>query len=136
MNFALHLSSLLRASLASLLIAGGAQAWAVEHPGVVPKDGQCDSCHAAKLTGASVHSATATSCTVCHVTMTQGDMTTMRLLMPKGRICFACHEESNALRQHTPAVKGPCVECHDAHSSTQKTLLRNASLATSSQSKR
>lgn len=101
-----------------------ASAGAVEHPGTLSKDADCSSCHAKKITGKSVHSAMATPCTVCHVTMTQGDMTTMSLAMPKDKICFACHEQSAALRQHVPSVKGRCVDCHDAHSSDLKMLLR------------
>ena len=105
----------------------------VEHPGVVPKDAECTSCHTSKVRGKSVHSVMATSCDVCHVTQTQGDMTIVNLSMPKQKICFACHQESAALREHVPTVKGQCLDCHDAHSSDQKMLLRVVAL--SSQSK-
>jgi predicted CXXCH cytochrome family protein len=48
--------------------------------------------------------------------------------MPKNKICYAYHEESAALTQHVPAaVKGFCVECHDAHSSERRTLLHKES---------
>lgn len=97
---------------------------AIEHPGVVPQGAECGSCHADKLTGKSVHSAMATTCTVCHVAMTQGDMMTVSLSMPKEKICSACHDETAALRQHVPSVKGSCIDCHDAHSSDRKMLLR------------
>ncbi len=97
------------------------RAAAVEHPGAVDKD--CATCHVKKITGKSVHSAMSSPCTVCHVTMTQGDMTMVSLSMPKTKICSACHQESAALRQHVPAVKGQCVECHDAHSSERRMLL-------------
>lgn len=110
-------------ALALLLLLAGS-AGAIEHPGIVPKGVECSSCHANKLTGKSVHSAMATTCTVCHVAMTQGDMMTVRLSMPKEKICSACHDESAALRQHVPSVKGSCIECHDAHSSDRKMLLR------------
>ena len=101
-------------------------AWGVEHPGVIPVGTDCSSCHVKKVTGKSVHSAMSTQCTVCHVARTQGDMTTLSLAMPKELICFACHEKSAELQQHVPAVKGPCVDCHDAHSSDQRMLLRAA----------
>src|SRR5581483_1658497 len=97
--------------------------FAVEHPGSLPKEAECSSCHVKKITGKSVHSAMETSCTVCHVTMTQGDMTTMTLLMPKDKICYACHAESAALRQHVPQTQQKCLECHDAHSSNTRMLL-------------
>jgi predicted CXXCH cytochrome family protein len=114
---------------ASLLLVAAAPAVAVEHPGVVPKDAECTSCHAAKVRGQSVHSVMATSCDVCHVTQMQGDMTVVSLSMPKQKICFACHQESTALREHVPAVKGQCIDCHDAHSSDRKMLLRVAALS-------
>jgi predicted CXXCH cytochrome family protein len=109
-----------------LLLATATAAAATEHPGVLANDADCSSCHAKKVSGKSVHSAMATACTVCHVAMTQGDMTTMSLAMPKEKICFACHEQSAALRQHVPGVKGQCVECHDAHSSDRRMLLIGA----------
>jgi predicted CXXCH cytochrome family protein len=107
-----------------LLLATSSPAWGVEHPGVLPVDADCSSCHVKKITGRSVHSAVLTSCTVCHLVRTQGDMTTLNLIMPKEQICFACHEKSAELRQHMPVVKASCVECHDAHSSDQRMLLR------------
>ena len=51
-------------------------------------------------------------------------MTTVNLIMPKEQICFACHEKSTELREHTPPVQGRCVECHDSHSSERRMLLR------------
>jgi len=101
-------------------------AWAVEHPGVLTIDADCSSCHAKKISGKSVHSAMSTSCTVCHVAKTQGDMTTLNLSMPKEQICFACHEKSAELGRHVPNAKGQCLDCHDAHSSDQRMLLRAA----------
>jgi predicted CXXCH cytochrome family protein len=107
----------------SLLLLLAMPASAVEHPGILHKDDNCSSCHAAKTKGKSVHSAMATSCTVCHLAETQGDMTTMSLAMPKEQICFACHQKSTALQQHSPVVKKQCVDCHDAHSSGRRLLL-------------
>lgn len=115
-----------RIALLLLLLAAAMPTWAVEHPGILPKDADCSSCHAKKISGTSVHSAMATSCTVCHVAKTQGDMTTLILAMPKEQICFACHEKSAELKQHLPVVKGSCVDCHDAHSSNQRMLLLQA----------
>jgi predicted CXXCH cytochrome family protein len=106
-----------------ILLAGVERASAVEHPGVVPKGADCPSCHAGKTRGTSVHSV-ATLCTVCHLTSTQGDMTTVSLFMPKEQICFACHEKNMEARTHPPTPKGQCGDCHDAHSSDQPKLLR------------
>jgi predicted CXXCH cytochrome family protein len=98
---------------------------AVEHPGSLDKDADCTSCHSAKMRGKSVHSAMQSPCNVCHVTTTQGDMMLVSLSMPKNKICFACHEQASALRLHNPSVKRQCMECHDAHSSDRRMLLRD-----------
>jgi len=66
----------------------------------------------------------ALSCTVCHLAQTQGDMTILTLPMPKAKICSACHEEGLLLRQHSRVAKGLCLDCHDAHSSNRRMLLR------------
>ena len=99
----------------------------VEHPGSVHADDNCSSCHADKSRGKSVHSAIELSCTVCHLARTNGDMTTLTLLMPKPKICFACHEETWSVQQHRPVTKRPCLDCHDAHSSNRRMLLREPS---------
>jgi predicted CXXCH cytochrome family protein len=97
----------------------------VEHPGALHKNDNCSSCHRDKTRGKSVHSAMAVACIVCHLAQTRGDMTTLNLEMPKEKICFSCHEKFMLLRDHSPAVKGLCVDCHDAHSSNRRMLLRN-----------
>ena len=66
----------------------------------------------------------ALSCTVCHLAQTQGDMTILTLPMPKAKICSACHEEGMFLQQHSRVAKGLCLDCHDAHSSNRRMLLR------------
>jgi len=87
-------------------LASGVDNRAVEHPGSVHADDDCSSCHRDKARGKSVHSAMELSCTVCHLARTQGDMTTLTLLMPKPKICDACHEETSSLREHRPVAKG------------------------------
>lgn len=101
----------------------------IEHPGILPKDADCSSCHVNKIKGKSVHSAMAMPCTVCHLATTEGDMTTLILSMPKEKICFACHERSAQSQWHKPTVKGlkgqgQCMDCHDSHSSPRRSLLR------------
>jgi len=105
-------------------LLGAPHARGVEHPGTIGKDSDCTTCHAEKLRGRSVHSAMQSPCNVCHLAMTQGDMTTISLSMPKEKICSACHQEGAAFGAHTPSVKGSCVQCHDAHSSNQRMLLK------------
>ena len=112
------------ASAGFLFFLAVAPALAAEHPGSLHQDDNCSTCHVAKTRGKSVHSAMTVSCTVCHVAQTQGDMTTLSLLMPKEKICSACHDTSAELRKHQTKVKGFCLECHDAHSSEDRLLLR------------
>ena len=110
---------------ALLLLTLPILAFPVEHPGNLHESDDCSSCHLDKTRGKSVHSAMTLSCTICHLASTQGDLTRLNLIMPKEQICFACHERSAELRQHSPQVSGSCVECHDAHSSERPMLLRN-----------
>lgn len=119
---------ILRDAIVLIMLWSTLPSWAVEHPGVLPENSECSSCHLKKVSGKSVHSVVSSSCTVCHLTQTRGDMTTLKLLMPKEEICSACHETSIALRRHLPSVasaKKTCLDCHDAHSSNQRMLLRN-----------
>jgi hypothetical protein len=112
--------------LSLLLLLPATRASAVEHPGILHKDDNCSSCHSGKTSGKVVHSAMALSCTVCHLADTQGDMTTLNLAIPRQQICFACHEKSMSLQRHLRGVKGICIDCHDAHSSNRRMLLREA----------
>ena len=107
-----------------LLLVPAVQASFFEHPGIIPKDANCSTCHANKTKGKSVHSAMQLSCTVCHLVRTEGDMTTLNLAWPKEKICSACHEGSVQLQRHSQVVKGQCVDCHDTHSSSRRSLLR------------
>ena len=107
-----------------LLLAAALQASVIEHPGIVPRNADCSSCHANKTKGKSVHSAMALPCTVCHLAQTEGDMTTLSQAWPKEKICSACHQQSTELQKHVPVVKGQCVDCHDTHSSSRRALLR------------
>jgi predicted CXXCH cytochrome family protein len=107
-----------------LLLAPAMQAFVIEHPGIIPRDASCSSCHPNKTRGKSVHSVMLLSCTVCHLAQTEGDMTRLSLAWPKDKICSACHEESAELQRHSPVVKGQCVDCHDTHSSSRRFLVR------------
>ncbi len=114
--------------LSLLLTPSPVPASPIEHPGILHQNDNCSSCHGDKMNGKSVHSAMTIPCTVCHLAETQGDMTTLRPMMPKEQICFACHERSSELKQHSP-VKGLCMDCHDAHSSKRRMLLRKRTAA-------
>ncbi len=115
-------SNLITMAFGFALLGTLLHASSVEHPGILHQDDNCLPCHAAKARGASVHAAMESPCTVCHLARTQGDMTTLELLMPREEICFACHTRSSGAR-HARAVKGGCLECHDAHSSDRRMLL-------------
>jgi predicted CXXCH cytochrome family protein len=107
-----------------LFVPVGAGAGAIEHPGILHREDNCSACHGDKTKGKSVHSAMEIACTICHQAQTQGDMTTLQLSLPKEEICFSCHEKTMMLRQHPDAVRKLCVDCHDAHSSSRRMLLR------------
>ena len=110
----------------SLAALSATHASAVEHPGILHANDNCSTCHPSKSTGKSVHSAMVIPCTVCHLADTQGDMTVLNLMMSREQICFACHQKS---QRHSPLVKGVCLDCHDAHSSARRMLLRKGAKA-------
>jgi predicted CXXCH cytochrome family protein len=115
--------------IVALLLLLATTAFAVEHPGTLHKEDDCSSCHASKTSGKFVHAAMAISCTTCHLAQTQGDMTTLTLLMPKEKLCFACHENSPAMHPKTPVAKLLCIDCHDSHTSDRALLLRDVAVA-------
>ena len=115
----------LRYTLVALVVLSRSRsAFANEHPGILDRQDTCSTCHADKFQGKFVHSAMTLPCTVCHVAQTKGDMTTIDLLMPKEKICFACHAKSSESAEHNPPVKGDCIRCHDSHASNRRMLLR------------
>lgn len=96
---------------------------AADHPPVRSDKVNCLSCHANKAAGKSVHSAMSVPCTTCHLAETRDSTTVFSLAMPREQICFACHQKSTTIQQHTPTVTGTCVDCHDSHSSDYPMLL-------------
>jgi predicted CXXCH cytochrome family protein len=49
------------------------------------------------------------------------------LLKPREQLCFICHPDilnHGGFYQHGPAATGSCLECHDPHSSVNKSLLK------------
>ncbi|MCK5065891.1 MAG: hypothetical protein KAR16_00570 [Bacteroidales bacterium] len=72
-----------------------------------PAEDACDNCH--ESTGASHPSE---------------DSLGFKLMDRPPALCFYCHEEgSERAHPHQPVVKGNCLACHDAHGSTQPSLL-------------
>jgi len=107
-----------------VMLFAALHASAAAHPPISPGNAACSSCHADKTSGKSVHSAGELSCTLCHLVTTEGGVTTVSLAVPKQQICFACHEPSTEWQPNSPAMKGSCLDCHDAHSSGHFFLLR------------
>ena len=106
--------------IACTFLWGAPSRLAAEHPGLVDKD--CPACHVQKVTGKSVHrDGFAMHCLPPEDDARRYD--DCDLIDAETKICSACHDESAALRQHVPAVKGQCLECHDAHSSRYRLLL-------------
>jgi len=80
----------------------------VEH-GVMhyPAEDACDNCH--ESTGASHPS---------------DDSAGFRLMDGIPALCFYCHEEGEQQSQtHVPHKQGNCLDCHDAHGSSEPSLL-------------
>ena len=72
-----------------------------------PAGDACDNCH--ESTGASHPSA---------------DSLGFRLMDQLPALCFYCHEEETAMAYtHQPVVDGRCLDCHDAHGSSQPSIL-------------
>jgi len=87
-------------------------------------------------------------CNQCHVTSAnfgmfgqkaatnfsqKGQPSPGKLVAPRQTLCLKCHQdksEANARREgiwlHTPAAKGDCLKCHDAHQSNHQYLLLEA----------
>jgi predicted CXXCH cytochrome family protein len=110
-------------SVLLLVLVRGARAQTVE-PHTLRAGADCTSCHGDKTSGRVVHSAMAMGCAVCHQVVADGKTTAVRLTMPKGEICFACHGKSGDENQHPPYAQGQCVSCHDPHSSNFPMHLR------------
>ncbi len=72
-------------------------------------------------------------CTDCH-DMKEGDAASMsgwlsdfpELVVPKEDLCVRCHDRPVGTYVHGPAGSGQCAICHQAHTSLNPHLLRNA----------
>ena len=83
-------------------------------------------CHAALVSGASVHVVAAVdACVICHKRL-EGDHRFRALDRPVGPLCLSCHDDpaDGRARVHAPVAAGGCDQCHDPHSAAEPFLLR------------
>ena len=80
-----------------LLLLGAGGAAAVEHPGVLHEGDDCSSCHASKNNWGVCAFGDGEPVYDLSSAQTQGDVTTLSLIMPKEQICFACPREVSGI---------------------------------------
>jgi predicted CXXCH cytochrome family protein len=92
---------------------------------VLPKEKLCLKCHQLNFEGMNwVHGPVASGgCRVCH-NPHQSAYPSL-LDAPQREVCFRCHEERAVMENvvHQDVASG-CLDCHDAHASQQKFLLK------------
>ncbi|MBL9208127.1 MAG: ammonia-forming cytochrome c nitrite reductase subunit c552 [Opitutaceae bacterium] len=99
---------------------------------VAQQTAMCLSCHQGgqhTFWEGSVHATNNLSCSDCHNPMAK--VSTTGLLKKQGinETCYSCHQQQRsefAKRSHMPLPEGKlsCVDCHNPHGSTSKTLLK------------
>jgi len=92
---------------------------------VLPKEKLCVSCHKLDFEGAEwVHGPVASEgCWICH--SPHQSAYPFLLDAPAKEVCFRCHEERAVMKNeaHQDVAAG-CLDCHDAHASQRKFLLK------------
>ena len=92
---------------------------------VLPKEQLCVSCHKLNFGQMEwVHGPVASGgCRICH--NPHQSAYPFLLDAPQRQVCFRCHEERAVMKNevHQEIASG-CLDCHDAHASRQKFLLK------------
>lgn len=102
--------------------------WAPEPVGQSDEAQDCKECHDDLVNRDVMHYPAEDACDNCHESTGAshpfGDSLGFRLMDQVPALCFNCHEESaSPIHAHLPVVQGKCLDCHDAHGSTQTSLL-------------
>jgi len=90
----------------------------------------CAQCHDDLLKREQIHYPVEDACENCHestgVSHPSGDSVGFRLMDGIPALCYYCHEEgAEKAHPHLPVKQGNCLGCHDAHGSSESTLLRS-----------
>ena len=99
---------------------------------VAQQTAMCLSCHEGgqhTFWQGSVHATNNLSCSDCHNPMAKISATGLLKKQSINETCYTCHQQQRtefAKRSHMPLPEGKlsCVDCHNPHGSTSKTLLK------------
>lgn len=102
-------------------------------PDPVTLEGQppvCAECHDDLLNREFMHYPVEDACDNCHestgVSHPFGDSVGFRLMDGIPALCYYCHEEpAEKAHPHLPVEQGDCLGCHEAHGSSESSLLRS-----------
>ena len=89
---------------------------------------ECIECHGDLVEKEMIHYPAEDACDNCHertgASHPSEDSLGFRLMDQVPALCFNCHEEGSAkAHMHTPVMEGNCLGCHNAHGSSQASLL-------------
>ena len=92
------------------------------------KTPECIECHGDLVGKEMIHYPAEDACDNCHestgASHPSEDSLGFRLMDSSPALCFLCHEEGPARAHvHQPVAEGKCLACHDAHGSSQASLL-------------
>lgn len=89
----------------------------------------CIECHSDLLEYDAMHYPAKDACDNCHestgASHPSGDSVGFRLMDEIPALCYYCHEETTEkAHRHQAVTSGDCMGCHDAHGSSEPSLLR------------
>ncbi len=109
-----------------LAIAGGTASPAGSD---IPQEMACTECHTDLVENDVMHYPAEDACDNCHESTGvehPGDSTGFTLMDQIPALCFYCHEEGGETEHaHQPVSQGRCLDCHDAHGSSNVVLLKS-----------
>jgi len=95
----------------------------------VPQEMVCAECHSDRLEYDVIHYPVEDACDNCHEATGAehpGEIKGFKLMDSTPELCFCCHEETAPNdHPHIPVVKGSCLDCHNAHGSSELVLLKS-----------
>ncbi len=113
--------------LISLFLPGPAASHA-GHGKKVLQTSMCVDCHGALVEHEVMHMPASDACDNCHESTGESHpregVMGFTLMDQIPELCFYCHEEpADPSHGHQPVAEGACLSCHDAHGSSEPSLL-------------
>ncbi|MDX2431828.1 MAG: cytochrome c3 family protein [Bacteroides sp.] len=109
-----------------LVFGGGSEAPADNN---VPQEMACTECHTDLVENDVMHYPAEDACDNCHESTGNehpGDSLGFALMDQIPALCFYCHEEGAEIdHPHQPVSEGKCLDCHDAHGSSNAMVLKS-----------